>query len=104
MDKPKVDKAAEKTNDHPASPDHPEKKERKKHEDKKIKHERPAEFERNADLINEDTVLEPLPKKAELLQRPNLKDYQEREAKNKERVSKLIEKKVQMILVAEINF
>ena len=49
------------------------KKDRKKHDKKPIKHERPAEYERNADLITIDTELEPLPKKGELLRKPELK-------------------------------
>lgn len=66
------EKVVEKVN----NPDHADKKERKKHQDKKIKHERPAEYQRNADLITEDTVLEPLPKKNQILHKPDLKSYQ----------------------------
>lgn len=48
-------------------------------------------------------MLDPLPKKNEILQRPVLKDFQEREAKNREKITKLIEKKVTDYAISEIN-
>lgn len=58
-----------------SSPDNAHKKDKKKREDKpdkQIKHKRPEEYERNADLITPETELPPLPKKNEILPKPNI--------------------------------
>lgn len=74
--------------------DKPHKKERKpKEENKRPRRERPH-FEKNAELITIDTVLEPLPKKNEVLPQPKREEYEEKAKKCRERITKLIEKKV----------
>ena len=72
---------------------HQKKEGKHKDEKKKPRRERPH-FEKNADLITIDTVLEPLPKKNEVLPQPKREEYEEKAKKCRERITKLIEKKV----------
>ena len=77
------------------------KKERKNHdENKKPKHPRP-EYDRNADLITVDTVLEPLPKKNEILSKPIREECDEKAKKMREKITKLIDDKVCSFLYLE---
>ena len=72
-----------------------EKKERKEHK---------SEYVFDADAIKIDTEILPLPKKSELLKKPDLEEVKEREKKIRDKIGKLIEQKVSHhFIFLEIN-
>ena len=82
------------------------KKEKGEHHEKKPRAERPKrenEYEYNADNIDENTVIQPLPKKNEIIPKPDIKTYKERETKNTKRIEEIINKKVKFYLMLERN-
>lgn len=48
-------------------------------------------------MIDENTQIQPLPKKNELIKKPDIKDYKERETKNRTKIDAIIEKKVRSL-------
>ena len=42
-------------------------------------------------------MIQPLPKKSELIKKPEIKEYKEREQKNRAKIEEIIEKKVSQI-------
>ena len=67
-----------------------EKKERKEHK---------SEYVFDADAIKIDTEIPPLPKKSELLKKPDLEEVKEKEKKIRDKIGKLIEQKVSLYLI-----
>ena len=73
---------------------HAEQQKKGEHREKRPRVERKNEYEYNPDIIDENTVIPPLPKKAELIPKPDIKLVKEREAKNNAKIEEIIEKKV----------
>lgn len=77
-------------------PEKHHKKEKGEHHEKKPRAERPKrenEYEYNADNIDENTVIPAAPKKNEIIPKPDIKTYKERETKNTKRIEDIINKK-----------
>ena len=68
---------------------------KKEPREKKVRPERKNEYEYNADIIDENTVIPALPKKNELIPKPDMKQYKEKEKANSHRIEEIINKKVQ---------
>lgn len=68
--------------------------ETKGNREKRPRNEKRSEYEYNADIINENTIIPPLPKKSDIIPKPDMKEIKEKESRNRERIDKLIEKKV----------
>jgi hypothetical protein len=62
--------------------------------EKRPRPERKNDYDFNADLIDENTVIPPLPKKNELIPKPDIATFKARETKNSARIEEIIEKKV----------
>lgn len=63
--------------------------------------ERKNEYEYNPDIIDENTVIPPLPKKAEIIPKPDIKLIKEREVRNNAKIEEIIEKKVTLCISIE---
>lgn len=66
--------------------------------EKRPKVERKNEYDFNADLIDVNTVIPPLPKKGELIPKPDIKQYKEKEKVNSQKIEDIINKKVSLEL------
>lgn len=75
----------------------------KKEHEKKQRPKRENEHEYNADLIDENTVIPPLPKKGDLIPKPDINVFKEREKKNSQRIEDLINKKVSVLSSRKIS-
>lgn len=75
------------------SPPHQEKGHKKEPHEKKQRPKRENEHEYNADLIDENTVIPALPKKGDIIPKPDNLVYKEKEKKNSLRIETLINKK-----------
>ena len=71
-----------------------EQKDKNQTREKRVRPERKNEYEYNADIIDENTQLPPLPKKNQILQKPDIKQVKEKEKVNSLRIEDIINKKV----------
>ena len=71
---------------------------KKEPREKKPRPERKNEYQYNADIIDENTVIPALPKKSELIPKPDMKQYKEKEKANGKRIEDIINKKVRHFL------
>ena len=78
------------------SSSHAEQQKKGEPREKRPRVERKNDYEFNPDIIDENTVIPPLPKKAELIAKPDIKLIKEREGRNNAKIEEIIEKKVRL--------